>query len=116
MIRRPPRSTLFPYTTLFRSAGVAERLEAHPAEPDADGAGRAVLLGGGEGGVERRERDQTEARREERHDALHLAQPAIAAALAAPAGLGGHGDEWGNQTSKMIGSTTGFRRKRWVTK
>src|SRR3712207_7549905 len=26
MIRRPPRSTLFPYTTLFRSAG-------HPAQP-----------------------------------------------------------------------------------
>src|SRR3712207_8303288 len=25
MIRRPPRSTLFPYTTLFRSHGVAER-------------------------------------------------------------------------------------------
>ena len=24
MIRRPPRSTLFPYTTLFRSAKVAE--------------------------------------------------------------------------------------------
>src|SRR3712207_7558809 len=24
MIRRPPRSTLFPYTTLFRSAGTAE--------------------------------------------------------------------------------------------
>src|SRR2546425_5420755 len=24
MIRRPPRSTLFPYTTLFRSAGNAE--------------------------------------------------------------------------------------------
>src|SRR3712207_7174607 len=24
MIRRPPRSTLFPYTTLFRSAGLAE--------------------------------------------------------------------------------------------
>src|SRR5687768_17771034 len=23
MIRRPPRSTLFPYTTLFRSSGVA---------------------------------------------------------------------------------------------
>src|SRR3712207_9067031 len=27
MIRRPPRSTLFPYTTLFRSDGAA----AHPA-------------------------------------------------------------------------------------
>src|SRR3712207_7758471 len=25
MIRRPPRSTLFPYTTLFRSAGDAQR-------------------------------------------------------------------------------------------
>src|SRR4051794_41348948 len=29
MIRRPPRSTLFPYTTLFRSdAGASERAEA----------------------------------------------------------------------------------------
>src|SRR6202795_63284 len=26
MIRRPPRSTLFPYTTLFRSDGVAEKM------------------------------------------------------------------------------------------
>src|SRR2546430_12369377 len=26
MIRRPPRSTLFPYTTLFRSLGVAAQL------------------------------------------------------------------------------------------
>src|SRR3712207_8024570 len=25
MIRRPPRSTLFPYTTLFRSAGVRDQ-------------------------------------------------------------------------------------------
>src|SRR5256886_14512220 len=29
MIRRPPRSTLFPYTTLFRSQGPAERGERH---------------------------------------------------------------------------------------
>src|SRR2546430_12843972 len=28
MIRRPPRSTLFPYTTLFRSMNKRERLEA----------------------------------------------------------------------------------------
>src|SRR3989449_3487281 len=27
MIRRPPRSTLFPYTTLFRSLGVRVRLK-----------------------------------------------------------------------------------------
>src|SRR5258708_22764321 len=29
MIRRPPRSTLFPYTTLFRSNAVARGLDAH---------------------------------------------------------------------------------------
>src|SRR3989454_7809158 len=31
MIRRPPRSTLFPYTTLFRSRNGADRLPAHLA-------------------------------------------------------------------------------------
>src|SRR3712207_8180382 len=30
MIRRPPRSTLFPYTTLFRSDGRRERAERDP--------------------------------------------------------------------------------------
>src|SRR2546427_9178215 len=29
MIRRPPRSTLFPYTTLFRSTGDLDRATAH---------------------------------------------------------------------------------------
>src|SRR3712207_9224816 len=28
MIRRPPRSTLFPYTTLFRSIAVARRIRS----------------------------------------------------------------------------------------
>src|SRR2546422_1923204 len=37
MIRRPPRSTLFPYTTLFRSPRV-DHLEPHQA------AGRSLLL------------------------------------------------------------------------
>src|SRR3712207_7045151 len=34
MIRRPPRSTLFPYTTLFRSDTIAERLslQGNPAQ------------------------------------------------------------------------------------
>src|SRR2546426_8563087 len=31
MIRRPPRSTLFPYTTLFRSPGAGERGAAENA-------------------------------------------------------------------------------------
>src|SRR5438270_8414661 len=32
MIRRPPRSTLFPYTTLFRSESLAAREAAHTVE------------------------------------------------------------------------------------
>src|SRR2546425_5890020 len=66
MIRRPPRSTLFPYTTLFRSlparsvvadhgvAGVEEPLRhapAHHAEPDeaerhSSGGREAGAIGG----------------------------------------------------------------------
>src|SRR5258705_8252620 len=38
MIRRPPRSTLFPYTTLFRSLGG----EAAPARADQRGHARVV--------------------------------------------------------------------------
>src|SRR5256885_10126187 len=33
MIRRPPRSTLFPYTTLFRSVSSAKRIPALPDVP-----------------------------------------------------------------------------------
>src|SRR5258708_39739103 len=54
MIRRPPRSTLFPYTTLFRSvempagaleqAAVARAGEAVGAIGQFDGAGRQVPL------------------------------------------------------------------------
>src|SRR3712207_8794600 len=34
MIRRPPRSTLFPYTTLFRSVGEHRlRVDHHPSVP-----------------------------------------------------------------------------------
>src|SRR5262245_63640763 len=34
MLRPPPRSTLFPYTTLFRSGSGVRRLEACVAAPD----------------------------------------------------------------------------------
>src|SRR3989454_6382119 len=33
MIRRPPRSTLFPYTTLFRSPALLERVRREVLEP-----------------------------------------------------------------------------------
>src|SRR3712207_8077895 len=41
MIRRPPRSTLFPYTTLFRSLGEDERGErpADDRDEQAEGGG-----------------------------------------------------------------------------
>src|SRR2546422_533695 len=37
MIRRPPRSTLFPYTTLFRSPGVSVQGLGATAELEPDG-------------------------------------------------------------------------------
>src|SRR3712207_7606278 len=64
MIRRPPRSTLFPSTTLFRSLGAGQRAEQplHVCVPRPARAGRQVELevgvaGGGVGDrVERRPR------------------------------------------------------------
>src|SRR2546427_1467333 len=41
MIRRPPRSTLFPYTTLFRSPGLADLLQ-RPLAPRGDALSLAV--------------------------------------------------------------------------
>src|SRR2546428_13628641 len=81
MIRRPPRSTLFPYTTLFRSLGIrgGERQQA-PCVGDQreQGVARRVRdaehVGGGDvfgrvpelGG--RRERRDVEDQGAERHD------------------------------------------------
>src|SRR3712207_7418184 len=47
MIRRPPRSTLFPYTTLFRSRAV--RGPAGRVPDHGPGTGRRPLLPGGRG-------------------------------------------------------------------
>src|SRR3712207_8774042 len=45
MIRRPPRSTLFPYTTLFRSRGDLVRpVRLDPARPPAAEARRQAHL------------------------------------------------------------------------
>src|SRR5258705_6521036 len=52
MIRRPPRSTLFPYTTLFRSlptpcrrSGHGPKLPCSPCAPGAPAPVPAVLVG-----------------------------------------------------------------------
>src|SRR2546430_13587285 len=50
MIRRPPRSTLFPYTTLFRSSPEADRRRIAPGseivavDDEADVGGHARIL------------------------------------------------------------------------
>src|SRR2546430_10855945 len=48
MIRRPPRSTLFPYTTLFRSCGPGgcsrrQQGQTGDLDPAGEGAGLALL-------------------------------------------------------------------------
>src|SRR5256885_12524598 len=51
MIRRPPRSTLFPYTTLFRSAspaGYQFTLPEQSLEAEADAEAMAYLLAVGD--------------------------------------------------------------------
>src|SRR3990172_8298626 len=50
MIRRPPRSTLFPYTTLFRSSGPRCACSGGPSK--AWGTMRLALRGGG--GIDRK--------------------------------------------------------------
>src|SRR3712207_8548381 len=47
MIRRPPRSTLFPYTTLFRSAGEP----GHRVHRRREGEGAPLRGGAGDGGA-----------------------------------------------------------------
>src|SRR2546421_4122087 len=72
MIRRPPRSTLFPYTTLFRSRGLLGE-EAHPSgvapaqhdEALVEKALRRAVLG--------RRRDRKSTRLNSSHDQISYA-------------------------------------------
>src|SRR5688572_30979346 len=73
MIRRPPRSTLFPYTTLFRSRLVRTRagqvvVAAHQSRDRADdGRGRSRSGRGAGDGREGRRRGQCGPARSEEH-------------------------------------------------
>src|SRR5258705_5395282 len=87
MIRRPPRSTLFPYTTLFRSDAVdrlapgvdgvddaAERVAEQVADEDAaDASGRGAGADDGDGArLEDRVEGGTEDRKSTRLNSSHL--------------------------------------------
>src|SRR2546425_4918834 len=74
MIRRPPRSTLFPYTTLFRSDGDVLPVPARALEASADvEPGRVAVRGGpapdggGQALQEGGERDRGDLERSEEH-------------------------------------------------
>src|SRR2546422_1426637 len=78
MIRRPPRSTLFPYTTLFRSRGIDGgrhrwrhdgREAREPAQVVFDRQPRVV--GGATGVAARRRRGQTQDRKSTRLNSSH---------------------------------------------
>src|SRR5256885_5836736 len=62
MIRRPPRSTLFPYTTLFRSLG-----EPHTPAPPRQAAVCQALPGGKVRGIASQRADAGELLRSEEH-------------------------------------------------
>src|SRR5258708_29655660 len=64
MIRRPPRSTLFPYTTLFRSCNHHFRPSA--ADRDDDRDGRRLLWTGAAAAPGSRRIDQRGPRRRDR--------------------------------------------------
>src|SRR2546426_6370110 len=71
MIRRPPRSTLFPYTTLFRSRSDL-RAQSHHRRADRGAQPRAEHRPGG-GGVPRgRERAVAPDRKSTRLNSSHL--------------------------------------------
>src|SRR2546422_1814493 len=66
MIRRPPRSTLFPYTTLFRSRG------SHPLDRDRSGAAREPPTRGDHAPGARGPRRRSEEHTSELQSRLHL--------------------------------------------
>src|SRR3712207_7582852 len=80
MIRRPPRSTLFPYTTLFRSrAGLADRGQLQAARAEGQPALRARHRRRRHGEAERgaaarRRRGRRHARSEEHTSELQSRQ------------------------------------------
>src|SRR5689334_24807284 len=65
MIRRPPRSTLFPYTTLFRSSRLS-RLSANLSQLHAGRRHRGAPLSG------RRRQDRSEEHTSELQSQFHL--------------------------------------------
>src|SRR2546426_4690720 len=68
MIRRPPRSTLFPYTTLFRSLRKSRGVETMPARASGKGLVKQIHLCAFAAAIDALEGDQPSKRvRSEEH-------------------------------------------------
>src|SRR5258708_26809288 len=67
MIRRPPRSTLFPYTTLFRSCGYQHAYEQQPGDKGYRGAPETDQV------AERRGQDRKSTRLNSSHQIISYA-------------------------------------------
>src|SRR5256885_10161257 len=87
MIRRPPRSTLFPYTTLFRSEAEVERARGALAQSVADIAQADAALAKTRQDVERLEPlvKEEAAPKQDLDNAVAARQAAEAAVTARPA-------------------------------
>src|SRR3712207_9359379 len=94
MIRRPPRSTLFPYTTLFRS--VLEHPEAGPEEQGAAEQREARLQGEGR---------HPERGAKEPGDEEYAGVPAVPEASRPPAEDRGRGAEEQDRKSTRLNSS-----------
>src|SRR5438034_6560675 len=75
MLRRPPRSTLFPYTTLFRSGGGAADQEAAQSEQDGQDAEEeeAAAKSGRAAGAFHRQGDRKSTRLNSSHTVISYA-------------------------------------------
>src|SRR5687768_17676571 len=73
MIRRPPRSTLFPYTTLFRSGTESLRLGGEAADILRSVSGTEVWLSGARGTGDFRVEDRKSTRLNSSHGYISYA-------------------------------------------
>src|SRR2546430_17598374 len=113
MIRRPPRSTLFPYTTLFRSnvdraQGRPHAVDPRHALPPSEEDGVAARCGAG-GAAERPGGGPGMARLQHRRQSAHGAQGVHR--MATPAEASEIGRAPGRERGKIWGVAASLKKK-----
>src|SRR5690348_5111019 len=103
MIRRPPRSTLFPYTTLFRSEMQAEKNDERAGDGSEFGAMLAQESAHGAGGRSERDENDGKANHEGKGGGKEAAAGLLALAKLFQADAGKHGDITGDERENARG-------------